>query len=451
MSEAKKSNLLGFYMCSLTFSFERMAYYAARWLLVSYVALEAAKGGLGLGKASGGLMQSYITGFTYLAPVLLSFIADRFIGARYLIPVGLVLMSGGYFIGGFGGSYASLWIMIVLVSIGTGFFKANLSSLSGTLFATPGEKEASFSTQYSFVNIGAFFGTFFIGLFAAKYGFLAGFKLVGAVALIGAIWFVFGWSVLKGAGTQPFKANSEEEKKEEKKETPDRPLAAYEKRRIVSIFIVSGFSVIFWIFWYLTYLAVYDYAPKYVQLDYSGFTVPTSWFDSLNSFMCIALGPILGLLWLRLSKRPQGDMSLYKKLAIGLFLLGASFLMLIAAEFQRGVGSSEDHKASIIWIVAFGVLLSLGEMFFSPLGNSFVAKYAPKRLLSFLMSVWVVATFFASLSYGFVYNLTLKFDFMVAYSTIVAILAVTGVVILVFEKKLAALVQLQPGEELLED
>ncbi|MDO7203404.1 hypothetical protein Q5M85_03350 [Paraclostridium bifermentans] len=84
--------------------------------------------------------------------------------------------------------------------------------------------------------------------------------------------------------------------------------------------------------------------------------------------------------------------------------------MLVGAEFARGIGTPDTAKASILWIVAFGVLLSMGEMFFSPLGNSFVSKYAPKRVLAVLMGVWTFATFVAGKSYGYLYDFTLKFD-----------------------------------------
>ncbi|MCF1846479.1 MFS transporter, partial [Staphylococcus aureus] len=74
------------------------------------------------------------------------------------------------------------------------------------------------------------------------------------------------------------------------------------------------------------------------------------------------LGPVLGALWFKLASRPQGDMSLFKKTGLGLIFLGLAFLMLVGAEFTRGVGAPETAKASIMWIIMFGILLSFGEM-----------------------------------------------------------------------------------------
>jgi dipeptide/tripeptide permease len=176
-------------------------------------------------------------------------------------------------------------------------------------------------------------------------------------------------------------------------------------------------------------------------MNVGGFNVPLAWFDSLNSLVCILLGPVLAALWLKLSKRPKGDMSLFKKTGLGLIFLGLAFLTLVGAEISRGVGSPDTVKTSIVWIIAFGVLLSLGEMLFSPLGNSFVSKYAPKRALGVLMGVWTFATFIAGQGYGYIYKFTLQFDMIKVYSIIPVILFVAAALLFVFDKKLSTLIE----------
>lgn len=453
MGSVAKKKPFSFYMCSLTFTFERASYYAAKWLIVIYLTTALVKGGLDIDKGTAGIYQSYLVAFTYLAPIVGGFIADRYIGARYLVPLGLLIMSCGYAVGGFYKGLTGVTLMIILVVIGTGFFKSNLSALTGTLFKDyPAEqKDDAFSTQYSFVNVGSFIGTTAVGVLyitlgtGSELGFLACFRLAAVMCFLGAVWFVFGWRFLGDAGKQPFAKEKElvsEVKVEEKED-----LKPYEIRRILSIIMISAFSVIFWVFWYLTYLAVYDYAPKYVDLNIGGYEVPTAYFDSENALLCIILGPILGALWIRLAKRPKGDMSLYKKLSLGLLLLGASFLMLVGSELQRGVGAGEDSKSSIWWIIMFGVLLSVGEMVFSPLGNAFITKYAPKRILSVMMAVWTVATFLAGISYGYVYNWTLSMNQFYVYIGIASILAILAIILILFDKQLSSLVEIRPGEE----
>ena len=449
-----------FYMSSITFSFERAAYYSSKWLIIIYVTAAVISGGLGesglgLGKVEGAAMQSNLVAFTYLAPVLLGFIADKLIGARYLIPVGLLLMGLGYGYAGYVGTYSSLWTMIILVSVGTGFFKGNLQAVVGEIFkGDEKRKDDAFSTMYSFINIGSFIGTTAVGLLYVKLatasanGYLQCFKIAGLLCIIGAIWFVLGYKSLGDVGKHPF-AKGEEHHEEKVKVS--RPLEKYEIRRVYSIVIISLLSVIFWIFWYLTYVILYDYMPKFVDDKIGTFTVPTSWLDSLNAFACIALGPILGALWYKLARRPQGDWSLYKKASIALFLLGVTFGILALTEIVRGVGAPETQKASILWVILFFIVMSLAEMFFSPLGASFVSKYAPKQILSIMMAVWIVATFGAAKGYSYLYKLVAELPIVNVALGIGGVCVVVALLVFIFEKKLASLVELREGETLVEE
>ena len=165
------------------------------------------------------------------------------------------------------------------------------------------------------------------------------------------------------------------------------------------------------------------------------FEVPTAWFDSLNALACITLGPILGKVWEKLAKRPQGDLSMFKKTALGMMLLGLSYVIFAMADVTRG-----GNLAPLAWMVAFGIVLSLGEMVFSPLGNSFISKFSPPRLLSSMMSVWILAVFFAAKSYGWVYEFTLKFKFAPTYFVIAAIAAGAGIILWLLDGKLNSLV-----------
>lgn len=445
MSEmvVKNKRPFGFYVCSIAFMLERMAYYSAKYLIFVFVAATVVTGGLGLTKVEAALIQSNLVAFTYLAPIVGGYISDRYIGARYCVPVGLALMGVGYFLGGTATTVTTMNLMVTLVAIGTGLFKGNVSAINGSLFDDERQLDSAFSVQYSFVNIGSFIGTTFVGILVATtfahggvQGFRPAFQLCGIICAIDALWFLFGMKFLGEAGKKPFKAGKHVEKKVEEEV---KPLTKVEKRKVFAIVLVSLFSVVFWVFWYLTYLAAYDYGGQFVNMNVSGFEVPLSWFDSLNALVCIALGPVLAALWFKMSKGPKGDLSLFKKLALGLGFLGLSFLMLVFAELSRG--GVATAKANIIWIMAFGVLLSIGEMLFSPLGNSFVTKYAPNKIYSVLMGVWILASFIAGKSYGYLYEFASKFPIMQAYVIIPIILFVSAVLLFFFDKKLVGLLE----------
>ena len=169
--------------------------------------------------------------------------------------------------------------------------------------------------------IGAFIGTTAVGILVAStfaqgevQGFRAAFQLCAVICVVDLIWFLFGSKSLSEDGNKPFKLGKEAEKDVV---VENKPLTKSEKKKVFAIILISTFSVIFWVFWYLTYLAAYDYGAAFINMNVSGFNVPLSWFDSLNSMTCIALGPVLGMLWFKLSKTARGDLSLFKKLGIG--------------------------------------------------------------------------------------------------------------------------------------
>ncbi len=165
------------------------------------------------------------------------------------------------------------------------------------------------------------------------------------------------------------------------------------------------------------------------------FEVPTAWFDSLNALGCIVLGPILGMIWTKRAQSPKGDWNMFQKTALGIILLGVSYAILAFTEIIRG-----GEPASLLWIALFGIVLTLGEMVFSPLGNSFITKFAPPKLLSTMMAVWVVAVFFAGKSYGDIYAFTLKFPFAPTYFIIAAITLVCGAILWMLSGRLQKLV-----------
>ena len=339
--------------------------------------------------------------------------------------------------------------MIALVSIGTGLFKPQTNSITGKLFSDPKDLDMAFSTQYSMVNLGSFIGTTSVGLIAGTRGYRICFLVCSIVMLVNAVMFFLGWGPLGEAGAKPFKDSAASTEKAKTAE-PSRPLTKIEKQRVMAIVAVSLFSSIFWIFWYLGYLPVYDHwgatneAKEFVNMNWKlfGFTIPTSFFDSENGLLCIALGPVLGMLWARDAKRPGGGLSIFKHTALGMGILGLAFLVAALAEITRA-----GRPASLLWVVAFGFGMSLGEMTFSPLGNSFISKFAPGRLLSAMMAVWTFAIFIAGYSYGNLYNFISKLPFAPANFGIAALLIVLAAVLWGMDKKLNSLIVSEEEKE----
>jgi amino acid/peptide transporter len=445
----KRKGGLGFWVCNFAFTLERFSFYSVKWLIVQFLVASVADGGLGVAKENGASYQSFFVAFTYLAPLFGSYISDHLVGAKYLVPIGMALISLGYFFGFRADSLSDVAIMIALASIGTGLFKPQTNSITGKLFSDPKDLDMAFSTQYSMVNLGSFIGTTSVGLIAGTRGYRICFLVCSIVMLVNAVMFFLGWGPLGEAGAKPFKDSAASTEKAKTAE-PSRPLTKIEKQRVMAIVAVSLFSSIFWIFWYLGYLPVYDHwgatneAKEFVNMNWKlfGFTIPTSFFDSENGLLCIALGPVLGMLWARDAKRPDGGLSIFKHTALGMGILGLAFLVAALAEITRA-----GRPASLLWVVAFGFGMSLGEMTFSPLGNSFISKFAPGRLLSAMMAVWTFAIFIAGYSYGNLYNFISKLPFAPANFGIAALLIILAAVLWGMDKKLNSLIVSEEEKE----
>lgn len=448
MEKTKFKWPFGFYVCSLSFTFERCAYYTAKWLMAIFVATSVAKGGLGLTKADAALMSSFIVAFTYITPVIGGFIADRWVSPRLLVPLGEVLMGIGYLCAWQANSKGMLYLMIALVSIGTGCFKGVVSGVNGRQFPKADEDmlNSVFSIQYSFVNIGSFIGTTFLSLLAVNVSYRLTFLVCALLLFFDALWWIWGQRFIQNdAGKLPFLVDNRVEKVDKVKgDIKAEPLTTVEKKRVAAILLCTLFSGIFWLIWYMVYLPVYfEFGPVaeaglgWANWSIGSFTMPTAWFDSMNALTCVVLGPVLAVVWAKMARRPKGDMSMFKKTALGIILLGLGIVAMVCAALMSG----EGEKSVGIWIIiVVALFMSVGEMIFSPLGNSFINKFAPKKLLGTLLGVWPLIIFFSGLLYGPLYNWLSNFRFIYAFSGVAIVVLVCGIFLWVMSSKLDKLV-----------
>lgn len=439
MEKVKKGRPFGFYVCALGFTFERLAFYTMKYLLAIWIATEVASGGLGLSDIEASAMSGSFVAWTYITPLFGGYIADHWISPRICVPLGMILMGLGYLCTWRADSLTLVWAMIILVAVGTGLFKGNLSGINGLLFHDADELDAAFSIQYSFVNIGSFIGTTFIailattGLFGLKTSFNTVFLICGIFMFIDAVWFILNGRSLGDAGKKPFKADQREFETVSKKKDGDTKLTSGDIKRIVAIVLVTLFSSVFWMVWYMAYMPAYfrfgwGNGSDYMNLAnwYIGsFQIPTSWFDSVNALVCIILGPVLAMLWAKLAKRPKGDMSMFKKTALGIILVGISYIVMVVADKIAAV----NGQCSVFWLALVCLLMSVGEMVFSPLGNSFISKLAPAKVLGLLLGFWPIAVFLAQKTYPALYAWLKGMDFTVGYGGLAIVIIILGIIL----------------------
>ena len=198
METKKKGFPAAFWVCACSEIFERLAYYLGRSLILIFVTASVATGGLGLSDTVAANMQSNLTAFSYLLPLFGAVIVDKYIGARYTTPVGMFIAAAGYFTGG-------------IAKSATALFKNG--AIIGRVITDKSQMDPAFSMRYTLVNVGAFIGTFLVGIlykdvFAKNgvLGFAPCFKMAALMMVLGGLWYIFVcWRFLGDLGKLPFK------------------------------------------------------------------------------------------------------------------------------------------------------------------------------------------------------------------------------------------------------
>ncbi|UOQ75035.1 oligopeptide:H+ symporter [Hymenobacter cellulosilyticus] len=146
---------------------ERFSYYGMRGLLMLYLSKTAMEGGLGIDAASASLIYGYFTGFVYLTPIIGGWLADKYIGQRRAILIGGLTMALGQFflfmqptLSTEGALFGLPWptlLGLLLLILGNGFFKPNISTIVGKLYEQGDpRRDAAFTIFYMGINTGAF-------------------------------------------------------------------------------------------------------------------------------------------------------------------------------------------------------------------------------------------------------------------------------------------------------
>jgi POT family proton-dependent oligopeptide transporter len=370
------------YLLFFTEMWERFSYYGMRALLVLFLVSEVSEGGLGWTSAQAGQLYGLYTGLVYVTPLIGGYLADRLLGFRYAVMIGAFLMALGHGTLAFD-SLLTFYLGLILLVIGNGFFKPNISSMVGQLYSDGSPlKDSGYTLFYMGINIGAFFGILICGYLGEKLGWHYGFAAASVGMTFGLVLFYFFQHLLGQVGLKPIKNQSG---------IVSEPLTPNEKQRLYVLVILGFFSIIFWIAFEQAGSSLNVFALKYTdrQLYWLNFEIPASWFQTFNPLFILLLAPFFSMLWIQLEKigfNPNGPV----KFALGLFLLGLGFLVLVigAANIPKG---AESASVSMMWLILALLLHTMGELCLSPVGLSYVNKLSPKHLMGIMFGMWFLA------------------------------------------------------------
>jgi POT family proton-dependent oligopeptide transporter len=371
---------------------ERFSFYGMRAFLTLFLISSA--GGFGWSKEQASHLYGWYQGLVYLTPLLGGYLADRLIGTHRSIIVGGILISAGHFCLAVP-AHATFFVGLGLIILGTGFFKSNISTMVGQLYTeNDRRRDAAFTIFYMGINLGASLGQIICPKLADAYNWHIGFSAAGFGMVLGlVVYLIFKRRFLGTIGDVP--ARRIEMAKHAGQSHP--PLTTLEKRGIAAIAILAFFNIFFWVAFEQAGSSMTFFAEERTRRIFLGINFLAPYFQSVNSISVIVLAPVFAWMWTRLEARNRAP-STPVRFALGLFLLGSGFIVLvIGARFSDG-----GVRVSPLWLIVTYVLHTCGELCLSPVGLSMVTKLAPRRFASLAMGAWFFSMFISDLAAGFV-------------------------------------------------
>ena len=325
------------------------------------------------------LLFGFYTGLAYFMPIAGGLLADRVLGQRRTVIIGGVLMACGHFMMA---SEALFLFALLMLILGIGAFKPNISTQVGALYATgDNRRDRAYAIFYIGINIGALLAPLVCGALAASLGWHFGFAAAGIGMLISLGIYLAGQHTLPPDGLPRNRAVTREK----------IPLEPHERRAVLALLGICALISFFWAAFDQQGNTILLWAEDFTDrsLHLAGWTVaiPTAWFLSLNPMMIFVVAPVLIRWWTLQARRGREPFAL-RKMAFGCLCVAvANLVMLAAAAAGTGAG-----KASPLWLVGYFILVTIGELSLAPIGLALIATVAPVRIRSMMMGVWFATT-----------------------------------------------------------
>ena len=363
------------------------------------------------------------TGLVYLTPVLGGYLADRVLGQRRMVMIGAALMAVGHFMMAF----EPLFLLALLVLIlGNGAFKPNISTQVGTLYA-PGDprRDRAFSIFYVGINFGAFLAPLVCGTLGETLGWHYGFGAAGIGMTIGLAIYLYATRTLPPDVRSQVAAGG----------GGGAPFGRDEWRAIGALLLLALPVALFWGTYEQQGNTIALWADDFTNRTIASFEIPATWFQAVNPFLIFAFTPLILVLWRRQAERGR-EPSTVLKMAYGCFGTAAAHLILAAAALVAAGG-----KANVLWLLAYFVVLTVAELYISPVGLSLVTKVAPARAVSMMMGVWLATSFLGNFLAGYLGSFWSDMAKDRFFLMIAVIAAFAGLVILAFVRPLKSILK----------
>jgi len=361
----------------LTNMWEQFSYYGMRALLVYYMTKQ-----LLLTQGTSSLVYGVYTACAYFTPLIGGIIADRALGKKRAIILGGSVMALGHFMMTVEPLF---YVALATIAIGNGLFLPSLPSQIGDLYER-GDPRAgrAYNVYYVGVNIGGFLAPLICGTLGETLGWHWGFGAAGVGMVAGLLFYLWGQRYLPAQARQP---------------RIEQPVASREGMARNTLLLLFGVGVAVTVF-----RSAYEqigntvalWADSGVDKVAGRFTIPMTWFISMNPLCVMLMTPLL-LAWWRKREAAGFTQVPTQRMATGALIVGVSYLLLAALSWKAG-----DVSVHWAWFALFWVVLTLGELFILPTGLGLFARLAPARFGATTVASWFLASFAGSLAAGVV-------------------------------------------------
>jgi POT family proton-dependent oligopeptide transporter len=364
----------------LTEMWEIFSYYGMRALLVYYMTKQ-----LLIGQEKASLIYGAYTAMAYFTPIFGGLIADRWLGKRRAVIIGGSIMAAGHFMMTFEPLF---YLALATIALGNGLFLPSLPSQIDGLYRPDDPRRGwAYNVYYVGINIGGFLAPLICGALGEFYGWHWGFGAAGVGMLLGLVIYILGGKHLPDQ-IRTVKQNL----------APTAPPARAGKYRSTFVLLFAvGLAV-------TVFRGAYEqfgntlalWADVGIDRTIGLWSIPMTWFPSLNPLLVIMMTPLLLAHWRRRVQAGYAG-SAMKKMALGALIVAAAYLLLATVAFAAGTG-----RASWLWLVLFFVVFTFGELYILPTGLGLFARLAPIGYGATTVAAWFLVISSGSLSAGIV-------------------------------------------------
>ena len=426
---------------------ERLSYYGMRAILILFMVDQIQNGGMQIDDVTATAIYGIYTAAVYLVALPGGWIADRLMGAQRAVLAGGIVIMSGHFVLAIPGQN-SFFLGLLLVILGTGLLKPNVSTIVGSLYPVGDDRrDSGFTIFYMGINMGGMLGPLVCGALGQNpdYGWHWGFAAAGVGMLFGVLQFWFTRHYLGSFGLYPASSGDADKDAAFRRKgwigvaiflavlayfvigglsgsIQYDPLqisaaatyvilgavAAYfayifafgkldsdEKKRVAVIVVLFLGISMFWSGFEQAGSSLNLFADRYTQLEFGWISIRSSFMQSLNSLFIIIFAPFFAWMWIWLGKRNLNP-STPAKFGLGLLLLAVGFSMMIIASTIVASG----QLAMPTWLVLTYLFHTFGELAISPVGMSATTKLAPQRYVGQMMGIWFVGAALGNLVAG---------------------------------------------------